>query len=94
MDEVERGLLETLLDMYLKDLDSMIGEYIPIDEFVNRPNELTQIGKLWLDGFTIGLFLGIRSIRGPETRVSEDDLETISRMVESRETEIVSRLLR
>jgi hypothetical protein len=94
MDEVERGLLETLLDMYLEDLDSMIGEYLPIDEFVNRPSELTQIGKLWLDGFTIGLFLGIRSIRGPETSVSEQDLETISRMIENRESEIVTRLLR
>lgn len=94
MDEVERGLLETLLDMYLEDLDSTIGEYVRIDEFVSRPNELTQIGKLWLDGFTIGLFLGIRAIRGSGTRVSEQDLETISRMIESRESEIVDRLLR
>jgi|APHM01.1.fsa_nt_gi hypothetical protein len=94
MDEVERGLLETLLDMYLEDLSSMINEYIPINEFINRPGELTQIGKLWLDGFTMGLFLGIRSIRGSETSVSEQDLETISRMVENRESEIVARLLR
>lgn len=94
MDEMERGLLEMLLDMYLDDLDSMIGEYISTEEFVSRPDELTQIGKLWLDGFVLGLFLGIRSIRGDETRVSERDLDTISQMVENRETQIVNRLLR
>jgi hypothetical protein len=94
MDEMERGLLEMLLDMYLDDLDSMIGEYISTEEFINRPDELTQIGKLWLDGFVLGLFLGIRSIRGDETRVSERDLDTISQMVENREAQIVNRLLR
>lgn len=86
--------MEMLLDMYLDDLDSMIGEYISTEEFVSRPDELTQIGKLWLDGFVLGLFLGIRSIRGDETRVSERDLDTISQMVENRETQIVNRLLR
>jgi len=86
--------LEMLLDMYLDDLDSMIGEYISTEEFINRPDELTQIGKLWLDGFVLGLFLGIRSIRGDETRVSERDLDTISQMVENREAQIVNRLLR
>jgi hypothetical protein len=94
MDEMERGLLEMLLDMYLDDLDSMIGEYISTEEFINRPDELTQIGQLWLDGFVLGLFLGIRSIRGDETRVSERDLDTISQMVENREAQIVNRLLR
>lgn len=83
-----------LLDMYLEDLDSMIGEYIPLDQFVDRPGELTQIGKLWLDGFTLGLFLGIRSVRGNEGTVSERDLDTISRMIENRETEIANQLLR
>lgn len=86
--------MEMLLDMYLDDLDSMIGEYISTEEFINRPDELTQIGKLWLDGFVLGLFLGIRSIRGDETRVSERDLDTISQMVENREAQIVNRLLR
>lgn len=94
MDQLERGTLELLMDMYLEDLDQMIGSYLDVSEFVDRPGELTQIGMLWLDGFITGLFLGIRSLQGEEHEVSKEDMETLERMVENREREVANQLLR
>lgn len=94
MDQLERGTIELLLDLYLQDLDQMIGSYLEVSEFVNRPGELTQIGKLWLDGFITGLFLGIRSLHSDEKEVSQEDLDTLERMIENREREVANQLLR
>ena len=96
MDVIERGKLEDAID---KLLDSglpmpMIRGHIDLTNLDPDSEILTVMGKIWFWSHLLGLLAGARGHDPERPAYTEDDFNTIKRILENRHGEIAEMMER